>query len=310
MIKNKSAYIVGRSNQFLYYFATLLKHYAENNGFDILLEKAEQAVNKLEKETAGDVINLVFIIFELGINYFHKYYLLEVGNRLFGIGKLLLEKVLKQEVKSIKKDVIEMVSKILRNYYNRIKKIFPDLEKTSDLSNTDIPYFQIFPISEIETLSLSCSIKLIKTGSLDKRIQSIKSLVEFIHNNKSDHKTMNNVFDLIKENELINEIFGTNSHSQLVIKSQELLHVLVKFDKLTKKELELIWEYSFTTDLELKKTVIKMLGQLCRVMTSSHVTILLDLIYKRNIDKTNCLLSNEEVEVSIIYIITLSSLSY
>lgn len=289
-VRNRSAIIVGRANQFNYYFAMLLKKFAEYRGFDSLLAKATDAMNNLDKENSIDLIQFVFQIFEIALNYFHKLFLLETTEKLFIIGKTFLKAVNDSGVKNVKKDTLDIISRVLKTFNNRSVKIFFTGNKNSG-NNVTLN----FNYGEVEQLLLSCSVKLIKSGSLDKRIQSIKSLVDYIKYSKDDKEKLEKAFSQIKENNILEEIFGTNSHSQLVIKSQELLGVLMKENKLGNDELSLIWNFAKKADYEGKLTILKILKDLSRFMSSESINCLLSKIFQKSEEQDN--LVNEEIEV-------------
>jgi hypothetical protein len=297
-IKNLSSIIVGRANQFNFYYAMLLKNFAENSGYDQLLEKADKAVNNLDKENSVDLIQLVFQLFELSINYFHKLFLIELTEKLMKIGKDLLNAVNSTGVKSVKKDTLDVISRVLKTFNSRISKLFPSktLEKQEDGIEEEIIKKIGKDYWEIEKLLLTCSLKLIKSGSLDKRIQSIKSLVEYLRNCKDNKEKLEKAFVQIKENNIFEEIFGSNSHSQLIIKSQDLIGVMLKENKLGFEELSLIWNYAKKADYEGKLTILKILKDMSRHMNSESIKSLLSKIYLKSEDSEN--LINEEVEVS------------
>ena len=49
------------------------------------------------------------------------------------------------------------------------------------------------------------------------------------------------IIELIKKNELIQEIFGPNYHSQIINKSKEIVKLLLLENQLNKEDIELIW---------------------------------------------------------------------
>lgn len=315
--KNPKAVIVGRGSNFSYYFASFLKNFAEAGGFDILLEKASKCAEKLEKESSTELITLTLEVFELSLNYFHLNYLLEAAEKLFLIGKCFLLNTNNQGVKNVKKDILDIINKVLRVYSNRIAKLqvnnqvssAKDANKdpasssdptTTNTSSTAVqqPAFNFSSAyDEIEQLTLSCSLKFLKQGSLDKRILSVKSIVEYIKVANINKSKLEQTFKLIRENEILNEIFGTNSHSQLVIKSQDLLSILFKEDQMTSEDIDLIWGFAAKADLEGKLMILKILKDLCRTMKNKHIQLLLNNIYCKNILSKKEPLINEEVEV-------------
>lgn len=343
--KNKECLIIGRGGNFTFYYAMLLKNIALVDGFDALLEKGLNLFkggNETEKDLVNttsnvdkekdelkdiptDFLYMIFTIFEITSNYFHKNYILEIGEKLFLLGKSFLNKINKLGIKNIKKDLLDIILKVLKNYDGRIKriklkekkdsikledkevKLEDDSEVNTKLTNlslsenkeTDnlnsLSSFQ-FDFDEIEQLALACNLRFLKIGSLDKRIQSVKSLVDYIKSSYTDKEKLEKAYIKVEEYKIIDEIFGANSHSQLVIKSQDLLEILIKEDKLKENELQLVLSFLSKGDLEGKLMILKMLKDICKNMNAKHISTILNLIYKNDPSSLNIL--KEEIDVS------------
>ena len=70
---------------------------------------------------------------------------------------------------------------------------------------------------------LTLSIKTIKTSIFDRRLQGIKALNDYIEKNSKNKTACLKLINLIKKNEIIQEIFGANYHSQIINKSTEIV---------------------------------------------------------------------------------------
>ncbi len=112
---------------------------------------------------------------------------------------------------------------------------------------------------------------------------------------KSDMGKSCLVLRLIEENNVFYEIFGPNSHIQLINKSKELLEIMIHKEKLSLKELEIIWEATRKGDLEGKLTILKIIKDLFKSFNQQHINFVSDRLYSTHINE----LSIEEIDVTI-----------
>jgi hypothetical protein len=112
---------------------------------------------------------------------------------------------------------------------------------------------------------------------------------------KSDVSKSSLVLKLIEENNVFYEIFGPNSHIQLINKSKELLEIMIQKEKLLVKELEIIWEGTRKGDLEGKLTILKIIKDLFKSFNQQHINFLSDKLYSTQLNE----LSIEEIDVTI-----------
>ena len=98
---------------------------------------------------------------------------------------------------------------------------------------------------------------------------------------------------MIEESQIFHEIYGPNSHIQLINKSKELLEIMIQEDKLSDKEIDLIWSATKNGDLEGKLTILKTFKEISKSLKPKHIKLLLDSIYQ----STGSDLINEEIEV-------------
>jgi len=99
---------------------------------------------------------------------------------------------------------------------------------------------------------------------------------------------------LVEENQVFQEIYGSNSHIQLINKSKDLLEILLFEDKLSESEMELIWNATKKGDLEAKLSILKILKEISRSLKPKYIKILLDSIYGNEPQE----LLNEEIDVN------------
>ena len=126
------------------------------------------------------------------------------------------------------------------------------------------------------------------------RLNGIKDLDEFIEKNKTNKVMRDKLIDLIKKNELIQEIFGANYHSQIINKSKEIVKLLLLENQLNKDDIELIWNCTKRGDLEAKVTILKLLSELADNLKDDYVEMLLSNIKSTTDGKK---VNNEELEL-------------
>ena len=74
-----------------------------------------------------------------------------------------------------------------------------------------------------EEITLAFAMKSIKTSIFDYRLKGIKDLNEIIEKNKNNKEINIKLISLLKENKILNELFGANYHSQLIKSSNEII---------------------------------------------------------------------------------------
>jgi len=199
-------------------------------------------------------------------------------------------------------DYIKIIAnKVWKNLFQYFSVISPnDLrnlkKETIDVFFKTVSYFSKYvdekdsKQASLENFSFYFAIQMIKTGSLDKKIQGAKIMIDLFKNNETFTKENISLFE---QNNLFNELFINNTHLQLVTKSKEILPILINYDMMNNKEYELLWGLTKKGDIELKISIINILQDLCREdkLKDKHINFLLDKIFQ--IEE----LSTEEVDV-------------
>lgn len=264
---SKKTYIIGKGNSFVYFYALLLSRFAELGGFDYVLSKCKTCIN-------SENIHNAFTIFGYAASYFHKEYINNTGWELLEYAKKYLEALPTMDSKSMKKISIEIIVQVLKML-------------GSGSQNSEF-------IEVIDNFNLSCSVNLIKSPSLDKKIQALKTLVDLITEYKTQPKKKEKLLAAIKGSQIVNEIFGPNSHIHLIAKSRELMELIIREGEISEGELQQIWGAASKGDLESKMAVIKILGFVLRSMSNVQAEKLISYIFA---SKPTDLLS-DELEVS------------
>ena len=144
-------------------------------------------------------------------------------------------------------------------------------------------------------MTLTLAMKTIKTSIFDRRLQGIKALNDYIEKNSKNKESCIKLVNLIKKNDIIQEIFGANYHSQLINKSTEIVKLLMLENELSEEDIKLIWSCTKRGDLEAKITISKLLSELADNLKEEYIEMLLNSI-KSNIDQ-----KIDEKEVELVY---------
>jgi len=240
----KKTITIGRSNNFEYYFNLMLNEFGYLNGFDKMLKFIEDNLNDYDKDKKNDdiIIMLIFSIFKIAFPFLYKPLFLKYFENLSKNIYDYVNNLSNQDLRNVKKETIDLMLDLIRKYSSITTK-----DKNSYI---------------IETISLNFAIKMLKTDYLDKRTSAIKSISDIIKLQKYNDDFKQKLIDIIKDNNIIYEIYGPNSHIQLVRNSKELIEILLTNNKLSEEELNLIWNGTKTGDLDEKKTIIKILNEI------------------------------------------------
>ena len=242
-------------------------------GYETMLNVLKNTVDK----PSPDLIQIIFQIFGQSGYLLHRDFINQLSPIMFDNISFYFKEMNQNDLRNIKKDTIDLITKILKKYY---------IGKSKDSEERN---------KVIENFGVAFAIKMLKTTFLEKRIQAIKTLVDLIKTSKEDPEKSIQVLKLIEENKIFQEIYGPNSHIQLINKSKDLLEIMLHEDKLSETELELIWASTKKGDLEGKLTILKILKEISSSLKPKYVNILLDKIYMSKSED----IIYEEVEVSI-----------
>jgi ubiquitin C-terminal hydrolase len=267
----RKTYIIGRNNGFYYYFALMLNFFCELGGFEKMIKFLS---GKGENRPSPDLVHNIFYVLNVSSSLFHREYVIELGQNLYENIFNYLNEMNQNELRNIKKDTFDLILKVLRFYLG----ITIGPEKRNEI---------------IEKFSITFAIKMIKTQFLEKRITAVKTITDVIKASKDDLQKRSLVLKLIEENQIFYEIYGPNSHIQLINKSKDLLEIMLQEDKLSFGEMEMIWGATKKGDLEGKLTILKTLREVSRSLQPKHIKVLLDNIY--NSKSTD--LINDEIDL-------------
>ena len=254
---NQINYIIGKDTEnFSYYFAKFLKILGDNGYF-------EEMINILKDHPIAEEINNIFFILMNCTSYIHKEFFRQnyqiFKNAFFDMMDTLSSK----EMKTLQKEVTELA----KSFFIKINYT---LSENKALKSEDM-----------NEINIILSLKMIKSSIFDKKIQGLKDIGDYIKT-ISDEEGKLNLIKLIKQYDIIKNIFGTNYHTQIISKSKDILELMIKNNELTEEDLKLIWSLTKQGDLEATKIIIKLLNDLVSFLNENYCNIILDFCSKED----------------------------
>ena len=267
----KKNVVLAKSKDCYYYFALLLKILEKEGVFTQFMEILQDQPNSEEMFNVFSFLTCMF-------PYLHKDYFIEnyeiIKNSLINFINNLNEKEMRNMPKNLNGIVSNLLIMLIEN-----KDEDPNKKK--------------FLTDLYDEVTISFSIKTIKTNIFDRRLQGIKALNEYIERNQKNKKDMDIIIDLLKKNDIITEIFGANYHSQIIGRSKEIVKLLLIENQLSEDDIKLIWSCTKKGDLEAKLTILQLLSELAPNLKENYIEMLLDNI-RTNVDTKH---NKEEIEL-------------
>jgi len=256
--------IIGKDKDFVCYYALFLKKMENEGSFNEFIEI-------LKNEPNAEEIYNIFFILSNAFPYIHSGYFKENSNIIKDSLIKFINNLDTKEIRNLPKDLIDIISELLK----KIKNYYTD-ENSDNKENKSLDLY--------DEINLTLSTKIIKTSIFDRRLQGIKSLNEYIEKNSDNEEICEKIINIIKDNKIIEEIFGANYHSQIINKSTEIVKLLLSKNKLSEDDMKLIWSCTKRGDLEAKVTILKLLSELADNLDDKSVEMLLNNIIS-NVDK-------------------------
>ena len=268
--EGKKNYILGKfESRFFYNYAYLLKLIEKNKGYDIIIDILKDNPNSEE------LFNIFFFLNQ-SFYFLHSGYFIENGNIIKSALINYINNLNDKNIRKVPKDLMALIKMLINSiniYFSKEEQINNDLNMN-------------------EEITLAFAMKSIKTSIFDYRLKGIKDLNEIIEKNKNNKEINIKLISLLKENKILNELFGANYHSQLIKSSNEIIKLLLKENSLDENDMTLIWSCTKRGDLEAKLTIIKLLSSIENNLNENHVEMLLNSVIS-NVDKK---ISKEELD--------------
>ena len=265
--------IIGKDKDFVCYYALFLKKMENEGSFNEFIEI-------LKNEPNAEEIYNIFFILSNAFPYIHSGYFKENSKIIKDSLIKFINNLDNKEIRNLPKDLIDIISDLLKKIQN-----YNTDENSDNKENETLDLY--------EEINLTLSTKIIKTSIFDRRLQGIKSLNEYIEKNNNNPKICKKIINIIKENKILEEIFGANYHSQIINKSTEIVKLLLSKNELSEDDMKLIWSCTKRGDLEAKMTILKLLLELADNLDDKSVEMLLSNIIS-NVDKK---INEDEIEL-------------
>ena len=263
-------YILGKyGNNFNYILAKYLKLIENIKGYDTFIEILKSNPN------IDEIYNVFYYLFK-SLPYLHKEYFIENKDIIKTVCVNYINNLDEKQIRKLPKELNDLVTNLIYQINIFLSKNNPD--------NTNMDIY--------DEITLAFAMKSIKTNIFDYRLKGIKDLNDIIEKHKKNKDVISQIIILIKDNKILNEIFGANYHSQLITRSNEIIKLLLQENALDENDMTLIWSCTKRGDLEAKLTILKLLSSIAENLKENHIEMLLNSVLN-NVDKK---INNEEIE--------------
>ena len=209
--------------------------------------------------------------------FYHKQFAKSFIQRVIDAASAYLLTATELQVRSFSKEKIDGLIVHFENLYKRIITI----EQKNEYN---------------DQFCLAFANKCFQSQYLDRRIQGLKMIVELAKGCKypQTRTIRSNVMShWVREHEILEGIFGPQSHAQLIQRSGEIIHLLLTENAFEIRILQMIWGVAERSDEDSKLAVYKVLGENSSFLRAEHLEFLVDKISALPSDK----MLKEEIEL-------------
>ena len=270
-------YIIGKQRDFSYYYTSLLQLFAKHNGYEDIISILTS--DKISNEN----IYLVFYILNISLPYLHKTYLLDNYTTITQSALKYIDNLSSNEIRNLKKEISDIIIEVISKIQFRL------CINNNSNNNTSNNSFNI-----VDEFTMKIIIKMINSSIFDKRLHGVKLLNDYLKSNKDNDVIVTSVLQLMKHNNIIQEIFGVNSHSQIIAKSTDIIAVILERNFLSPDELMLILSGTQKGDLDGKLTILNILKELSHLFSHEQRQTILCFVYE-HVDTSN--IKEKEIEL-------------
>ena len=190
--------IIGKTGNFSYYFALLLKIMEKENLFNKFINE----LRNIDSELVIDLIETIFIIFDSSFNYLHIEFIKE-NKEIF---KNAFLKLLRNGIEKMSSGFLILIKGFMKKIFSKTEDSYIELE------------------NEIISVILDNSLDWINIDKLDERLKGLKELNQKVRNYNNDIMA-----DSLKKINIIEHIFGSNSHSELIKNSGDIIKNMILY---------------------------------------------------------------------------------
>jgi len=133
----------------------------------------------------------------------------------------------------------------------------------------------------LDNLHLTVAYKCFKSPFLNRRIQGIKAISEVVKQIKANSSrtfTSEWMLKWVRDNKIVEEVFGENHHIQIIPRSPEILKWMSAQGVLTTEDLEMIWSLGLEGDETTKDAIYGVIKDLSLSMKGTQLSKVVSLI--------------------------------
>lgn len=242
-----------------------------------LFNFAVNAINNVETPLAFECFCGLMDFCGRIYSFYHKQFAKQYVQRLIDAAANYLLSASESQVRNFSKEKVDLLCIHLENLYKRIITIEQKNER-------------------MDIFHLNFAHKCFQSQYLDRRIQGLKAIVELTKGCKYPQTRTIRSSSMtlwIREHAILETIFGPQSHTQLIQRSGEIIHLLLTENSFETKLLQMIWNVAEKSDEDSKMTVYKVLSENASFFRAEHLEFLVDKISALPFDK----LLKEEIEL-------------
>ena len=248
--ENRTNIVIGKFGKFDYNYAKLLKKMEKYNLLNNFLNILKSDYNF---DTTFDIVYTIYTIFNSSLDYLHPDFIKEKKD-LFRKGYFKLF-----EIENIDYNYLVNIKKFLKKIWDLTNDSFDDIE------------------NEIKEKIMGNFYNLVNSNELEMRIKGFKDLnKKIMFNDKID------LAQELKNFDIIDKIFGTGYHPEIVKYSENILQFMKNFKMIDKRDIKIIWgctkKDNADTQKENKNILIKILEKLIVNSDENFFEMLIDEI--------------------------------
>lgn len=267
-------YVLPREGMSRNNYLRLINYFGRINGFDKILECIGNENGEV-KTLSPELYPLFFSILGESAHLLYRPIAEEIAKKVEKNAFKYLLSADNSEFRNMKKNIFVNMISVLKEY---LPIIYKSKSKIEDV---------------LGQFGLSFAVRMLKTTYLDKRTTAIKTITDYINGIRRNKEKEEKIISVLEENKVIYEIFGPNSHLQLITRCKELLEIMFEYDKITQDDLTLIWNATKKGDLEAKLAILKIFKEISETLKPQYAHLLLkDMLSDLSSD-----LINEEIEL-------------
>ena len=187
----------------------LLNRIEKDNDFNTFIEFLKNNPNFNE-------LYVIFTILNEGLDYIHEQFIEE--------NKVLFKNCILNYINSLGETEVNNSSQ--NPFIQLVKKFLDKISKNNDIKisngENDSNNYNVELEDEI---TFNYALSLINCNTFDKRLQGVKNLNDILFKNHNKEDNLKKMAELIKQKNIINEIFGPNYHSQIISRTSEIIRI-------------------------------------------------------------------------------------